>query len=609
VQPVPGRTAGRGRPALATGVVLLVASLVLLVPPPAGPLDARSLSSSPSRPPVDLLVQGPRAAAAVAAAGGRPLAALPIVDGLLARVPGNGTAGLPRRPGVRAVTDAGRPLQVRGLSPRPALELAAPPLAADPDLLKSAAGRGVGVGVLDTGIAGNGDLAGRVVASADLSGEWSFSDSYGHGTFMAGLIAGSGQGGGPAGIAPGAGLVDLKVAGADGSTTLGQVLAAMQLADAGRERFNLRVLNVSLGAPADDPATAPLTEAVERLWADGITVVAAAGNEAGGVEAPGLDPYVLTVGALDPAQAAVPAWSSRGPDFAGRAKPDLVAPGVGLVGLRAPGSTVDLANPGARVGDRYFRGSGTSMSTAVVAGAAAVVAAAHPDWGPDRVKAALTADPLGQPAGSGAGALDLGGALAAGTVRPANADLFPLRTPGRAGAPAPPGPLDGLGWRPGGTGDGLRWAPAAVPPGPTAGADDPAAWTAHPWLSGRWTADGAAAKSWAAQQWLARAGAARRWAAAGLAPAGWASLQWSWGGVLAATLDGPGAGPGLGAGVDWVARSWAARSWAERAWGADDLAARSWAARSWAGLDWTARSWASRRWTAGTWATYDAKGG
>ena len=165
--------------------------------------------------------------------------------------------------------------------------------------------------MLDTGIAASGDLAGRVVASADLSGEWSFTDSYGHGTFMAGLIAGSGQAGGPAGVAPGADLVDLKVAGADGATTLGQVLAALQLADAARDRFNLRVLNISLGAPADDPATAPLTEAVERLWADGITVVAASGNEGGGTEAPGLDPYVLTVGAVDGA-GAVPAWSSRG---------------------------------------------------------------------------------------------------------------------------------------------------------------------------------------------------------------------------------------------------------------------------------------------------------
>jgi serine protease AprX len=532
----------------------------------------------------------------VAAVGGRPLADLPIVGGLLARVPAAGAARLARWPGVRAVTDADRTLQVREL---PLGSGSAPPAPPNPPN-GDAAGRGVGVGVLDTGIAASGDLAGRVVASADLSGEWSFTDSYGHGTFMAGLIAGSGQGGGPAGVAPGADLVDLKVAGADGATTLGQVLAALQLADASRDRFNLRVLNLSLGAPADDPATAPLTEAVERLWADGITVVAAAGNDGGGVDAPGLDPYVLTVGALDPAQpgggppgGAVPAWSSRGPDFAGRAKPDLVAPGVGLVGLRAPGSTVDLANPAARVGDRYFRGSGTSMSSAQVAGAAALVVAAHPDWKPDRVKAALTgtASPLGQP-GSGAGALELDAALGASPPRPANADLFRLGPVGPTGTPHHPESLDGLDWRPGGD-DGLRWAPAAGLPGPTAGAGDSQAWTAYPWLSGRWAADGASATSWATQQWLARIWAARQWAEAGLQPAAWAALQWSWGGRPAAGLDGLPIGQfGLAAGTDWEARSWAALAWE----------ARSWAARSWAGIDWTARSWASRRWSASSWA-------
>jgi serine protease AprX len=611
VQPVRVRTAGRGRPALVTGVFLLVASLALLVSPLPIPPDARSTSPT-SRSFADVLVQGDAVADAVAAVGGRSLAALPIVGGLLARVPDDRAEELSDHPGVRAVTDADRPLRVRAADPVPAPpgpDAEAPASAA----VAAAAGRGVGVGVLDTGIAAVGDLAGRVVASADLSGEWSFTDSYGHGTFMAGLIAGSGQGGGPAGVAPGADLVDLKVAGADGATTLGQVLAALQLADAARERWNLRILNISLGAPAGDPATAPLTEAVERLWADGITVVAASGNEGGGVEAPGLDPYVVTVGAVD-AAGAVPAWSSRGPDFAGRAKPDLVAPGVGLVGLRAPGSAIDLANPSARVGDHYFRGSGTSMSTAVVAGAAALVAAAHPGWGPDRIKAALTgtADPLGQVNGSGAGVLDLGAAAGTGTVPAANADLFPLRTVGRAGIPDAPEPLDGLDWRAGGA-DGLRWAPAGGLPGPTPGADDTDAWTAHPWLSGGWTAASWASKSWAAQQWLARAWAARRWAATGLEPAGWAALQWSWGGLRAAALD----GLGSGGGVDWLARSWAARSWAERAWDAGDLAARSWAARSWAELawearswaarswaavDWTARSWASRRWTAGAWA-------
>jgi serine protease AprX len=347
------------------------------------------------------------------------------------------------------------------------------------------------------------------VASADLSGERTFSDSYGHGTFMAGLIAGGGQGGGPAGVAPGANLVDLKVAGADGATTLGQVLAAMQLADAGRDRFSLRVLNVSLGAPADDPATAPLTEAAERLWADGITVVAAAGNDGGGVDAPGLDPYVLTVGAHDPARPGlVPPWSSRGPDLAGRAKPDLIASGVGLVGLRAPGSTVDLANPGARVGDRYFRGSGTSMSTAVVAGAAAVVAAAHPSWGPDQIKAALTATarPLAQPrpAGTGAGTLDLNAALELATVQPANTDLSVLRPGDRGGLPQGSGQLASLGWR-SGSQAGLRWLTPESRPEISTNRSRPGAserylagglWLARSWLTRTWTA-----RSWLVRSW------------------------------------------------------------------------------------------------------------
>jgi serine protease AprX len=456
----------------------------------------------------------------------------------------------------------------------------APPGAATVDVLvqgEGAAGRGVAVAVLDSGIAASGDLAGRVVARADLSGEGTFTDSYGHGTFMAGLIAGDGRAGGPAGTAPGADLVDLKVAGADGATTLGQVLLAMQLADSSRERFGIRVLNISLGAPADDPATAPLTEAVERLWADGITVVAAAGN-GGGVTAPGLDPYVVTVGALDPAADQAPAWSGRGPDFAGRAKPDLLAPGVDVVGLRAPGSTVDLANPAARVGDAYFQGSGTSMSTALVAGAAAAVAAAHAEWGPDMVKAALAGS-----AGDG-GALDLGAALASAPAAPANGDLFPLRSPGAAGEPSAPAWLGALDWRAGAF-EGLRWAPD----GGAAPAGGPAAWEARPWLVGRWTGGGSG--TWAAQQWLARTWAARSWLAAGLDPAGWAALQWGWGAVAGGAQTLLGWVARHWAGLDALARSWAARHWAELVW-----AARGWAAGSWAGAGWIARSWGARSW-------------
>jgi serine protease AprX len=540
---------------------------------------------------LDVLVQGEGAAAALAAVGGQPLAALPIVDGLLGRIPAGQAERLRRdRRRVRAVLDANRPLHLQGvaaaLPDAAAATVGFPAVAA---AVPGGAGHGVAVAVLDTGIAVGGDLDGRVVARADLSGEGSFTDSYGHGTFMAGLIAGDGRGGGPAGTAPGADLVDLKVAGADGATTLGQVLLAMQLADSSRERFGIRVLNISLGAPADDPATAPLTEAVERLWADGITVVAAAGN-GGGVTAPGLDPYVVTVGALDLTATAgpVPAWSSRGPDFAGRPKPDLLAPGVDVVGLRAPGSTVDLANPAARVGDAYFRGSGTSMSTARVAGAAAAVAAAHPDWGPDAIKAALAASTA-----SPAGALDLDAALGLAAVAPANGDLFPLRAPGAAGEPSAPAWLGALDWRAGAF-DGLRWT-LADGQEPAAG---PAAWEAGPWLATRWTTGDAG--SWAAQQWLARSWAARSWMAAGLDPAGWAALQWGWG-ALASVLAG-----GSQTLLTWVARQWAgldtrARSWVARHWAELALVARHWAARSWAGADWIARNWGARNWGARSW--------
>jgi serine protease AprX len=566
---------------MAAGFFLLA---VLHPLPTAPPDDAATL---------DVLVQGEGAAAALAAVGGRPLAALPVVDGLLGRIPAGQAERLRRdRRRVRAVLDANRPLHLQGVAA--ALPATAAAAAVDFPAVAAAvpgdAGRGVAVAVLDTGIAASGDLAGRVVARADLSGEGSFTDSYGHGTFMAGLIAGDGRGGGPAGTAPGADLVDLKVAGADGSTTLGQVLLAMQLADSSRERFGIRVLNISLGAPADDPATAPLTEAVERLWADGVTVVAAAGNGGGGVTAPGLDPYVVTVGALDPAATAdpVPAWSSRGPDFAGRPKPDLLAPGVDVVGLRAPGSTVDLANPAARVGDAYFRGSGTSMSTALVAGAAAAVAAAHADWRPDAVKAALAVSSAAH-----AGALGLDAALGVASVAPANGDLFPLRSPGATDAPIAPAWLGALDWRAGAF-EGLRWALD----GGEAPAAGPAAWDARPWLASRWTSGEAG--TWAAQQWLARSWAARSWLATGLDPAGWAALQWGWGAV-ASVLAG-GSQTLLGwvarhwAGLDTLAQSWVARHWAELVW-----AARSWAARSWAGADWIARSWGARSWGARSW--------
>jgi len=188
---------------MAAGFLLLAVLHPLSLPPPPRLLaDAVAL--------VDVLVQGEGAAAAVAAAGGRPQVARPNVDGVVGRVPAGEVGRLRRdRPGVRAVLDADRPLHLQGVAPAPAtakvhlprrlerrpapgdgrtparrraprVDPAPPPGAgrgAAGTQTPPGAGRGVAVAVLDTGIAASGDLAGRVVARADLSGERSFTDS------------------------------------------------------------------------------------------------------------------------------------------------------------------------------------------------------------------------------------------------------------------------------------------------------------------------------------------------------------------------------------------------------------------------------------------------
>ncbi len=274
------------------------------------------------------------------------------------------------------------------------------------------------VALVDTGVdtetATTGDLAGRVVpvvdprtpgggpvACVDLSGESSCDDDYGHGTFMAGLIAGSGaaSGGRFSGTAPGAELVSIKIAGRSGASDVTRVLAAVQWAVSFRERYDIGVLNLSLGTSSrTDPRIDPLNRAVQRAWDSGIVVVAAAGNsgspEAGQpwtISKPADDPLVLTVGTTDdretPATAddRVPRFSSRGGP--GLAKPDVVAPGAHVVSLRAVGSTVD--GVGTPLDGTYRRGSGTSMSAAVVSGAVALLREVQPTWTPDQVKHAL----------------------------------------------------------------------------------------------------------------------------------------------------------------------------------------------------------------------------
>jgi len=289
-------------------------------------------------------------------------------------------------------------------------------------------GRGVRVAVLDSGVepvAGLGASetapSGRIAAWVDLAEPHARVpvDRYGHGTHVAGIIAGGeveilDPGGAVAvygGMAPGAEIVSVRVLDANGEGRTSDLIAGIGWVVEHAEALGIRVMNLSLGHPVREPAaTDPLVRACERAWESGILVVASAGNLGreedgyGTITSPGNSARVLTVGALvDENTAAgaddVPAtYSSRGPTrFDGLVKPDVLAPGDDLVSLRAPHSTLDRQFPENRVGSRshgaaeaeLFRLSGTSMSAAMVSGAAALLFAADPTLTPDTAKARL----------------------------------------------------------------------------------------------------------------------------------------------------------------------------------------------------------------------------
>ena len=220
-------------------------------------------------------------------------------------------------------------------------------------------GSGVGIAIIDTGVAALPDFAGRLVGAVDFSGDGDNEDAYGHGTFIAGLAAGDGSSsnGEHAGVAPGAHIIPVKIAGHNGASDVSHVLAAMQYVVSFRDTYDIGVLNLSLGTDSTQPQTlSPLNHAVERAWDAGIVVVVSGGNHGedgpGRIPKPADDPLVLTVGAtdsmdtVDRADDVVAGFSSIGPSIAdGFEKPDIVAPGAHLVSLIAPGSTLDTDFP------------------------------------------------------------------------------------------------------------------------------------------------------------------------------------------------------------------------------------------------------------------------
>lgn len=227
-------------------------------------------------------------------------------------------------------------------------------------------GKGIGVAILDTGIYPHLDFDSRICAFADfISHKHAPYDDNGHGTCVAGILAGSGAAsmGKYKGMASGCRIASLKVLDRFGNGNKENVLHAFQWIIQNRERYNLRIVNISVGTTyrmRNDKDV--LVRGVEKLWDEGLTVVAAAGNqgpEPGSVTAPGCSKKIITVGSSD-MLSGKRAISGRGPTFECVCKPDLVAPGRQIMAC-APGA-----------GNLYSMKSGTSMSTPLVSGAIAL---------------------------------------------------------------------------------------------------------------------------------------------------------------------------------------------------------------------------------------------
>jgi serine protease AprX len=507
--------------------------------------------------------------------GGTVTRKLPIVDGFAAQVPANALPRLERSPLVAALWRDGR-LRMTDLddddddesddddddiSPyselppntawRSAIRLTSVPSRYDGD--------DVTVAVIDTGVSPAADLRNAVARRVEFTPGHDGIDRFGHGTHMAGIIAGDGSAswGKWRGVAPDADLVSVKVAGPDGATDVSVVLTALQWVVANKDRLGIRVLNLAFGTDSKSPyLTDPLDYAVERAWRAGILVVAAAGNrgpDAGTISKPGDDPFVLTVGAADVRGTTdggddlVAPFSSRGPTADGVPKPDLVAPGTSIVSVRAPGSLADLDRPEARVGTAYFKGTGTSQAAAIVSGIAALLFEADPSLTPDEAKAALvgtTSALRGQP-GAGTGLVDAARALEAVLAR------------GYRGASvnAPYAPATGLGGIEPSRGSYHVYSDPdgdGVPDLVTGEIDVLGnAWGAEMWSSG----------TWSAQDWL--------------------TTPWH---------------PLVGA-FDYLQ----AALWTGPTWSGMVVSADAWSARHWSDSGWVARHWSARHWSSSVW--------
>ena len=447
-------------------------------------------------------------------------------------------------------------------------------------------GQGVDVAVIDTGVSPVQGLnnPGQVVNGPDLSLESQSPnltnlDTNGHGTFMAGLIAGHDPGvaapysSAPAsaymGVAPDARIISLKVATADGGVDVSQVIAAIDwvVQHAQDPGFNIRVINLSFGTNSLQPYQRdPLAYAAEQAWKAGIVVVAAAGNtgyqrghDAPGLADPAYDPTVIAVGGYNtggnggPRNDTMGAYSASSAGCGSCKNPDFVAPGTHIQGLRDPGSYIDQNHPEGVLDDRYFRGSGTSEATAITSGIVALILQRFPNLTPDQVKNFIADNarrlPGADTQAQGAGEIDLGKLLT--LKKPANFSQSFKNSTGAGSLELSRGTdhisLNGVAL----TGEedifGNPFNAAAMAQAEAAGLS---------WSGGVWNGSSWSGSSWSGSSWSGSS---------------WSGSSWS--------------------GSSWSGNSWSGNSWSGSSWSGSSWSGSSWSGSSWSGVVWAGGSW------------------
>jgi serine protease AprX len=507
--------------------------------------------------------------------GGKVTQRLAIINGFAATLPAGSLPALARTSGIQSLTPDGHVRlagQVDGYDPNWSTPIGSWKRNIEAirakDVWKAGfTGQGVDVALIDSGVAPVEGIRDHLLYGPDLSFDSQADnlrnlDAYGHGTHMAGIIAGrdSSIGNGKEdeeldkaflGVAPRARVVSVKVASSSGATDVSQVIAAIDWVVQHRntDGLNIRVLNLSFGTDGTQSYLLdPLTFATEVAWRKGIVVVVSAGNSSFGTNRlnnPAFDPFVIAVGAdntngtNDPKDDAIPAWSARGD---ATRRPDLVAPGASVVSLRVGGSRIDNANPGGLVGtSRFFKGSGTSQAAAVVSGAAALLLSQRPGMSPDQVKYLLKSTavrlPNADPDAQGAGLINVKAAKEAAT-------------PLAALVAQPFAAATGLG-----TLEGARGS-VHVTDGETV-------------LTGELDIFGATFES-------------SVWAVSTLAGNTWSGGTWN--------------------GYTWTGNTWSGNTWSGNTWSGNTWSGNTWSGNTWSGNTWSGNTWSGNTWSGNTWA-------